>query len=477
MLPKNFRIEVIFICILTLIPWPPHTKLQCSRDSSRIVRKIVQTKLTPIFQKYKIEIPIECPFHQNRDLFLPQENAKIRNRPTQFTCGFCGKSFYEEKFLDLHFDNRHKKHVNHAEDSICLADYCDILRCDVLITKEDSLLGGTLNSPVSTDIELYNEATALAAARREVIKSHMSSNTFRLPPTLKEKLNDLLAATGHKIEVPAKEKIHKRRRNVCNENARKTKSSSFETNSNNTDEKENSTIGCESIGKSRFSEIQRLKANCKSEEMQKLKSRCELLVRTCIAGAFFKLSSEDFKNMENELNKAICWYLTCERYWEDTATSRPFPFALVFILVVVLSLGICLCYYIIWILFDTDESTLSSSSYNYLSSTSSYPTYQQQQQFQHHHQQPLQSSSTVIGMHNSNLITSSLSMPHDISSQIYVPSTSSNAAMIQSQSSQPLDLYSDEFANLDEHEQYIYVHTYPSEMKKRLSDSFRSSRI
>lgn len=52
------------------------------------------------------------------------------------------------------------------------------------------------------------------------------------------------------------------------------------------------------------------------------------------------------------MNKAICWYLTCDRYWEDSSIQRPFPFALVFILVIVLSLGICLCYYIIWILFE-----------------------------------------------------------------------------------------------------------------------------
>jgi hypothetical protein len=124
---------------------------------------------------------------------------------------------------------------------------------------------------------------------------------------------------------------------------------------------------------------------------------------------------------------------------------------------------------------STDEST----SYNYLSSSSSsaYPNYQQQQQHHHHHyQQQLQS--TVPGMHNSNLITSSLSMPHDISSNIYIPSTSSTAAIMQSQSqsSQPLDqqhlMYSDEFAHLDDQEQYIYVQTYPSEMKKRLSDRY-----
>lgn len=200
----------------------------------------------------------------------------------------------------MHFDNRHKRYVNHAEDAICLADYCDILRCDVLITK-DSSLGSMLNSP-STDIELYNEATALAAARREVVKSHMSSKSFRLPPTLKEKLNDLLAATGHKIEISqSKDKIHKRRRNLCGESPKKSHMSGDSSNNNNTDEKENATAACENLGKqSRFSEVQRLKANCKSEEMQKLKSRCESLIRTCIAGALVKLSSEDFKNMESE---------------------------------------------------------------------------------------------------------------------------------------------------------------------------------
>lgn len=74
------------------------------------------------------------------------------------------------------------------------------------------------------------------------------------------------------------------------------------------------------------------------------------------------------------MNKAICWFLTCDRYWEDPSAQRPFPWALgehnstrhdcnfrilngfsppsVFILVVVLSLGICLCYYIIWVLFE-----------------------------------------------------------------------------------------------------------------------------
>jgi hypothetical protein len=58
----------------------------------------------PIYQKFNVEIPVECPFHPDRDLFSPQEKAKAKHRATQFSCKFCGKSFYEEKYLDAHFD-------------------------------------------------------------------------------------------------------------------------------------------------------------------------------------------------------------------------------------------------------------------------------------------------------------------------------------------------------------------------------------
>lgn len=347
--------QVIFICFLSFIPWPippGSVTIQCSRENSRVVRKIVQSKLTPIFQKYQVELPLECPFHPSRDLFAPQESAKVRHRPTQFTCGFCGKNFYEEKFLDLHFDNRHRGRVNHAEDAICLADYCDIMRCDVLVAK-DSSLGSFSQSTASTDIELYNEATALAAARREVIKGQMKSKTFNLPPSLRDKLNEILAATGHKIEAPTpKEKIHKRRRNICSEKVKKPEQlnqNDSKKSNDESDDGDNSDAPCETLADSkqrRFTEMQRLKANCKTDETHKLKGRCERLIRTCIAGALVKLSVEDFKSMEGELcrllfelsltsfpssdemNKAICWYLTCDRYWEDASAQRPFPWAL-----------------------------------------------------------------------------------------------------------------------------------------------------
>lgn len=100
--------------MLSLIPWPGPTifKISCPKDNARLVRKIIQTKWVPILEKFKVSIPLECPFHPQRDIFGPQQLAKHQHRPSQWTCGLCGKSFFEEKFLDMHFDNRHKNHVN-----------------------------------------------------------------------------------------------------------------------------------------------------------------------------------------------------------------------------------------------------------------------------------------------------------------------------------------------------------------------------
>lgn len=59
-----------------------------------------------------MNLPIECPFHPMRDIFARQETAKYHYRSSQWTCGLCGQSFFDEKQLDIHFDNRHKSHIN-----------------------------------------------------------------------------------------------------------------------------------------------------------------------------------------------------------------------------------------------------------------------------------------------------------------------------------------------------------------------------
>uniref|UniRef100_A0A1I8N2T0 Uncharacterized protein n=1 Tax=Musca domestica TaxID=7370 RepID=A0A1I8N2T0_MUSDO len=166
---KIVNLEIFLIYFFLLIPWP-HThviKRLCSKDNSRLVRKIVRSKWTPILDKYQVKLPLECPLHPFRDIFAPRQDAKKRDRPTQWTCRLCGKSFYQEKFLDLHFETRHKAIINEAEDAVCLADYCDIMRCEVFQTEESSSLKiGDQN--IATEIEVWGDSfgqnSALAKA-------------------------------------------------------------------------------------------------------------------------------------------------------------------------------------------------------------------------------------------------------------------------------------------------------------------------
>ncbi|XP_064611341.1 uncharacterized protein LOC135475395 isoform X2 [Liolophura sinensis] len=71
----------------------------------------------------------------DRDMYLVHENNKAMESVSRWVCQFCGKGFTAEHFLDRHFQNRHPEHVRQGREIVCLSDYCDIFRCDVIGTK------------------------------------------------------------------------------------------------------------------------------------------------------------------------------------------------------------------------------------------------------------------------------------------------------------------------------------------------------
>ncbi|KAH8352779.1 hypothetical protein KR084_006323, partial [Drosophila pseudotakahashii] len=422
---KPFQIALVYF--LLLIPWPPTNviRILCSRDNSRLVRKIVRSKWTPILDKHQVKLPLECPLHPFRDVFAPRQDAKQRDRPTQWTCRKCGKSFYQEKHLDLHFDTRHKSIINEAEDAVCLADFCDIMRCEVFETEDASSLKFG-DQHIVTDIEVWGDSlgqnSALAKANaaylsliprtstlgasraakvqnRQLLQdkpsqaskqdqsaagertqphSHSShrvrasttANPLRLDPSPEDGSADRPRSAGEKLLHKLKElgKAHLKSSSGDPEASRQ----------NETDEEEDDEEGSGQSGGSGHSADEakteegsgangngnKARANCKPEELSKLKNRCEMLLRSCIGGLLLSMSDQAFKEMEDEMNKAVCWYLTCDRYWEDGPLEpRAFPWGLIVILIFVLSTGICFCYYIIWILFDSEETTINANHY------------------------------------------------------------------------------------------------------------------
>ncbi|XP_075153267.1 uncharacterized protein LOC142226903 [Haematobia irritans] len=469
---KIFNLEIFLIYFLLLIPWP-HThviKRLCSKDSSRLVRKIVRSKWTPILDKYQVKLPLECPLHPFRDIFAPRQDAKKRDRPTQWTCRLCGKSFYQEKFLDLHFETRHKAIINEAEDAVCLADYCDIMRCEVFQTEESSSLKiGDQN--IVTDIEVWGDSfgqnsalakanvaylsllpirtSTIGASRAAKVQNRQlcqdkigqtkcqqteSSNEniyntnnnnnngasrTKFTPQIQTPVESLTSSaaphiyssssssssssgsarsskpytttttsgsasskystssassnsgssstsTSSNINEPKSNHHHHHHADTRTDhsntrsNANDNSNDSVKTQTNASDDEENSKT---SLNNGQMSNMQKIRANCKAEELIKLKSRCEYLVRSCIGGLILSMTDQQFRDMEEEMNKAVCWYLTCERYWEDGPLEpRAFPWGLIVILIFVLSSGICFCYYIIWILFDSEETGVNANT-------------------------------------------------------------------------------------------------------------------
>ncbi|EDW03420.1 uncharacterized protein LOC6561397 isoform X1 [Drosophila grimshawi] len=388
------------IFILLLIPWPPSNviKLLCSRDNSRLVRKIVRSKWTPILDKHQVKLPLDCPLHPLRDVFAPRQDEKQRDRPTQWTCRRCGKSFYQEKFLDLHFDTRHKHIINEAEDSVCLADFCDIMRCEVFQTEDASSLKFG-DQHIVTDIEVWGDSlgqnSALAKANAAYLSLIPRTSTLSATRAAKVQNRQLLQekpsqskeqssteagnaaageegsaskpkSAGEKLLMKLKElgQAHLKRPDVQSEPESETKR-------NNETEEVDHSGDVEGSGEQPDAEKSadavgqtKVRANCKPEELSKLKARCEFLLRSCIGGLLLVMPDPAFKEMEEEMNKAVCWYLTCDRYWEDGPLEpRAFPWGLIVILIFVLSTGICFCYYIIWILFDSEETTINANHY------------------------------------------------------------------------------------------------------------------
>lgn len=144
---------ISLICVLVqLLHCIQETNAHCSRHLSRIVRNQLAENFYSVFQA-KIQEPHDkCPLHASRDLYLIQEGNKTQEYAAKWVCNFCGKAFYAEHYLDKHFDNKHTDKLVKGS-IVCLADFCDIFRCDVLddrqrkdffwekkLCKEDSLV-------------------------------------------------------------------------------------------------------------------------------------------------------------------------------------------------------------------------------------------------------------------------------------------------------------------------------------------------
>ncbi|KAH7532401.1 hypothetical protein FEM48_Zijuj04G0015700 [Ziziphus jujuba var. spinosa] len=135
-------------------------EVHCSRERSRAAWKIIEEYLMPFVDKERYQLSRRCRLHPDNDLYRDQEQHKIRLDINEWQCGYCKKSFYEEKYLDKHFDNRHYNLLN-VSHSRCLADVCGALHCDHVM-----------------DISLKTKCNPAAAARNHLLCESLADSCF-----------------------------------------------------------------------------------------------------------------------------------------------------------------------------------------------------------------------------------------------------------------------------------------------------------
>ena len=79
----------------------------------------------------EVRLPFQCPLHPLRDVYGQLELAKLHYRVNLWTCSQCGKSFSGEQELESHLHRRHPGLADRTDFKVCLADWCDVLRCDL----------------------------------------------------------------------------------------------------------------------------------------------------------------------------------------------------------------------------------------------------------------------------------------------------------------------------------------------------------
>lgn len=98
---------------------------ECSRARSRQARTIINKLVIPRYSLQRLEIPNTCPLSPANDQYAVMEVMK-RRLGSKWMCSSCGKTYTNEPDLETHLIQTH----NTQKIKGCLADYCDILRCE-----------------------------------------------------------------------------------------------------------------------------------------------------------------------------------------------------------------------------------------------------------------------------------------------------------------------------------------------------------
>jgi len=74
------------------------------------------------------------------------------------------------------------------------------------------------------------------------------------------------------------------------------------------------------------------------------------LIDTCVNSLSLLLSDAEFSELRERLSSRVCWFLTCERYWDNQQRKRHTqPGGLLVAFMVAAFIFFSFIYYIVWV--------------------------------------------------------------------------------------------------------------------------------
>ncbi|XP_046639618.1 uncharacterized protein LOC124320770 [Daphnia pulicaria] len=359
---KSFiNFKIILLMVSSLLPWPEssHPSIGCSREFSFLVRNFVSKKWIPLFNKFKVDIPLSCPLHPERDIYHVIHQSKFQVDPRKWSCSLCGKSFHREPFLDLHMLKKHQDKLQLTEDSVCPADFCDLIRCEVLHLAEISK-NQNQTSEFQNPREQQQTITALVKAtpRAHALSRYNQQADICLTNDEQCKRKGWLILPSQLPQMhccsPAPSSLAKP---VSNQTVTQCRT-------NNTSDVNPETMLPSTSKEEELSErIRQKQSSCRDEDFIQLRSECARLIGMCTTGLILRLSNQQFLHLRDELNRTVCWHLQCDRYWTEVISAEASTSTLLLIGIAFAAVGSASSYIIVCVLCrEPQPSTIQPSS-------------------------------------------------------------------------------------------------------------------
>eukprot|EP00090_Calanus_glacialis_P014943 TRINITY_DN23819_c1_g1_i1.p1 TRINITY_DN23819_c1_g1~~TRINITY_DN23819_c1_g1_i1.p1 ORF type:complete len:307 (+),score=93.33 TRINITY_DN23819_c1_g1_i1:24-923(+) len=297
---------------------PPPTSLQptrhCNREMSSIARRLIHQAWMPVVTQFQpgLRLPHQCPLHPWRDVQGKAELAKLHYRVNLWTCAECGKSFNGEAELENHIHARHPSLSTPGDFSVCLADFCDIMRC--------SLQRVASRRPWPTRQPYQAESVQLAKAPSRELVALLENTDAGLsldPVDISHS-----CTSSYCVGVPGSPRLRRQMARIA----------------------QNESEDCP--------ECSARRSQCDSDKMADLQIKCQMLVNTCVAPLALHLSDKELEDLKEKLEAQVCWYLTCDRYWSVQGGKRhPNILAILLVILTTAVIFLTFAYYVVWVCF------------------------------------------------------------------------------------------------------------------------------